>query len=118
MNTFEQLVEAWKLVKAHAPVFTGKPAGDDLNWAMQQIRETGKPAGDIPAMNQKASEMLNRWMPSLTAQEAGEHIRRIHALSYALESELVSEFVRRGYSNFDAVQAARQIAYGFQYKPA
>ncbi len=52
MNTFEQLVEAWKLVKAHSPVFTGKPAGDDLNWAMQQIRETGKPAGDIPAMNQ------------------------------------------------------------------
>ncbi len=118
MSTFEQLTEAYKIVKAHAPVFTGKPTGDDLNWAMQQIAETGKPAGDNPAMNQKASEMLNRWVPSLMASDAGEHIRKIHDLSYALEAELISSFAARGYSNFDAVQAARQIAYGFQYKPA
>jgi len=108
-------VDAWKQVKSGAHVFGGMwNPNNDLNWAMQQIRPWGKPAGDCPEMNELAEQMLRRFIPSLEPTEAGLLVETIHQLTHTYMNELVQMFMQRGCSRADATQRARDIACGFE----
>jgi len=116
MNTLELLKSKWELVEPGANVFGGgvwNPT-NDLNWAMQQIRETGKPAGDKSEFNREAVDMLKRFIPSLEPGDAGKLVKEIHVLTHRCVVELTAEFEAQGLSNRSATIKAREIAYKFQ----
>lgn len=66
----------------------------DLNWAYQQIREDGKPAGDNPEMNRLAARMLLASCPGLTdPREAGHlhaEIARLRNVVYEETDKAIS----------------------------
>lgn len=64
---------------------------NDLNWAMQQIRPIGKPAGNIEKYNVLAEKMLNKYVPNLSVTEAGILVKDVHNLTYQYIGKLISE---------------------------
>ena len=100
------------LVQPGANIFGGgiwKP-NNDLNWAFQQIRPTGKPSGDKPKYNEKAAKMLNRFIPTFEAKEAGQLVKEIHQLTHKLVDELTAQF-EAVETPHEALKKAREIAY-------
>ncbi len=84
---------------------------NDLNWAFQQIRPSGKPAGDIPKFNQEAEKMLKEFIPTLEPTKGGELVKEVHALTYQYIDELCAELEGEGYSKYEALKKARQTAF-------
>ena len=68
----------------------------DINWAAQQIRPTGKPAGDVEKMNNEAARILVETFPSVPPVRAGElALARVDAqqtMIEALSSEIAPRF--------------------------
>ena len=112
-ETRDLLASKLNLVKPGANIFGGGifDPENDLNWASQQIRLLGKPAGDIPEFNQKAERMLRKFMPTLEPAKASELVKEIHALTYQYITELCKEFESKGYYRIEALEKARQIAF-------
>jgi hypothetical protein len=72
-DLYNQLVEKRGLINPIKPPFLTSPenhAEHDLNWAVQQIRETGKPAGDVEKYNEQATWILES-ATGMPAAEAG-----------------------------------------------
>lgn len=71
--TYEQLVAIRNTINPVKPDFLMVPvnhAEHDLNWAFQQVRATGKPAGDVEKYNNQAAVILTT-ATGLPAVEAG-----------------------------------------------
>lgn len=100
------LVNKLNLVLPNCSIYGGGEFRNtaNLNWAMQQIRPTGKPAGDRPGFNKMASDLLNQFIPSLPAEEAGILIKEIHVLTH--------EYVRVLIGHGLDIHHARRMAYG------
>lgn len=113
-KTKKLLEEKLRLVLQEANIFGGGVFNheNDLNWAFQEIRRTRKPAGaDRSRFIQKAEDMLNRFIPSLEAVEAGKLVEEIHKLTHQLVTELTSEFEAAGTPHYESLKKARSIAY-------
>ena len=73
MTTFESLVERRQAINPVKPNFLMVPedhAEHDLNWAYQQVRNAGKPAGDVEKYNAQAAVILTA-ATGLPSAEAG-----------------------------------------------
>lgn len=107
MTETKNLLEAkLNLVRAGANIFGGGiwSPNNDLNWAFQQIRPKGKPAGNKPEFNQKAADMLKQFIPSLEADEAGALVKTIHTLTHQHIKELRDD-------GMDTIEASK-IVFG------
>lgn len=84
----------------------------DLNWAYQQIRASGKPAGDIQKYNDKARAILRRYVPSLAPEAAGELVAEVYRLTHLYNRMIYDELIEMGYSNREAWSMAGTASEG------
>ena len=91
----------------------------DLNWAKQQIRPTGKPAGDVEEYNQRAERWLNTYIPSMSALKAADLLDKISELKFRLVEEYTNELLERDdYDMTDATYTARHaVSVGMALSP-
>lgn len=104
-EAYYQLADDLRRIKPGCSIYGGGEFRNsaNLNWAMQQIRPTGKPAGDRPEFNQEATSLLNQFVPSLTASDAGELVKRVQTNTYQYSLALQKYGV--------SVQESREVAY-------